>query len=127
MSSLSYDLERAYISLDGKGGVVTHPVGPDFWSTIDTNPSIQPTLITVSGSDSSWSSWEMHPRGDEILVLLQGEAIMVFERADGDEHIPMRAGSSLVVPTGVWHRAIIAAPMRMLFITYGEGTTHRPV
>jgi hypothetical protein len=32
-----------------------------------------------------------------------------------------------VVPRGVWHRAERQRGVRMLFITYGAGTTHRPV
>lgn len=32
-----------------------------------------------------------------------------------------------MIPKGTWHRALIGEPMRMLFITHGAGTTHRPI
>ena len=68
----------------------------------------------------------MHPRGDEVLVLLEGAARMVFERAGGDEVFDMAPGATLVVPQGTWHRAVGQRGLRMLFLTYGAGTQHRP-
>ena len=33
---------------------------------------------------------------------------------------------AVVVPRGVWHTAKVFRPSRMLFITMGAGTEHRP-
>lgn len=123
----AFDLETTYLSLDGKGAVAAHPVGPDFWATIDKNTSLNPTLITVFEGDSDWPHWEMHPEGDEILVQLEGRQTIIFDGPDGETRHPMATGSTLVIPAGVWHRAMAAEPTRTLFITYGAGTTHRPV
>lgn len=122
-----FDLEATYLSLDGKGAVGVHPVGPQFWATIDDNADVLGTLVTVHAADSDWTSWEMHPQGAEILVLLEGRLTMVLDGPAGVERHPMAAGATLVVPAGTWHRALIAEPIRMLFMTYGAGTTHRPL
>ncbi|HLZ77550.1 cupin domain-containing protein [Phenylobacterium sp.] len=123
----AFDLETTYLSLDGQGAVGVHPVGPDFWATIGQNRDILGTLVTVSGGDRDWTSWEMHPQGDEILVLLEGRATMVLDGGGEETRHAMQPGTTLVIPKGTWHRALIAEPMRMLFVTYGAGTTHRPL
>ena len=122
-----FDLEDTYLSLDGAGAVGVHPVGPDFWATIGQNGDILGTLITVSGADRDWTTWEMHPQGAEILVLLEGRLTMVLDDAGRETRHPMTPGTTLVIPRGAWHRALIAEPIRMLFVTYSAGTTHRPL
>lgn len=123
----SFDLESTYLSLDGHGAVASHPVGPDFWATIGGNQSLLSTLVTVSTGDADWTTWEMHPQGAEILVLLEGRLTIVLDDGTGEQRHPMAPGATLVVPAGTWHRALIAEPTRMLFVTYGAGTTHRPI
>jgi hypothetical protein len=39
----------------------------------------------------------------------------------------MAPGTTLIVPAGTWHRAVDQHGARMLFMTYGEGTQHKPV
>jgi mannose-6-phosphate isomerase-like protein (cupin superfamily) len=123
----AFDLETTYLGLDGAGGVTALPVGPDFWQTIAANPAAAGTLVTVNTGQGDWGHWEMHPAGDEVLVLLEGRLSLVFEGPDGDLVNEMRRGSTLVIPRGVWHRAIDQSGVRMLFITYGAGTQHKPV
>jgi mannose-6-phosphate isomerase-like protein (cupin superfamily) len=123
----TWDLETTYLGLDGRGKVTAMPGGATFWQTIDQNPAAGGTLVSLMGGEGDWASWEMHPEGDEVLVLLEGAATVVFERPDRDELHPMRPGSTLVIPAGAWHRAVRQSGAKMLFITYGPGTTHRPV
>jgi mannose-6-phosphate isomerase-like protein (cupin superfamily) len=124
----TYDLEKTYLFVDGAGGVTATPGGPEFWRTIGQNPAAGGTLVTVGTGEGDWPHWEIHPVGDEVLVLLEGSLRMLFEHPDGrtSEH-PLAPGGTLIVPTGVWHRAIQQNGVRMLFITYGEGTQHKPV
>ena len=121
-----FDLEETYLSLDGAGAVAEHPVDAGFWATIDRNTALKGTLVAVFRGNADWDHWEMHPAGDEILVLIEGTLTMLLQR-DGDvtRHL-MVDGSTLVVPAGVWHRALIDRPTRLMAITYGAGTTHRP-
>jgi mannose-6-phosphate isomerase-like protein (cupin superfamily) len=124
----SFDLETTYLGLDGRGRVTPIPVGPDFWKNIGTNQDAQGTLVTVSAGEGSWTSWEMHPEGDEVLVLLEGRLRMIFEDAGGgDKSFTLKPGSTLVVPAGTWHRAEDQQGARTLFMTFGAGTRHKPV
>ncbi len=124
-----FDLETTYLTLDGAGGVRQLPVGPDFWATIAGNPAVAGTLVTVfAGRDGDWEEWEMHPGGDEVLVVLEGALGMIFEYPDGrSERHDLAAGATLVIPRGAWHRAVGQKDARLLFITYGAGTRHKPI
>jgi len=83
-------------------------------------------LVACHAFEKDWPSWERHPAGDEIVCLLSGEAMMVFDRDGRHERLRVtKAGSYIVVPKGVWHTAKIAVPTRMLFITPGAGTENR--
>jgi len=123
----TFDLETTYLGLDGLGGVTPLPAGPEFWQTIGENPAASGTLVTVSAGEGDWKHWEMHPNGDEVLVLLQGRLTMVFEMSDGDQAFDLSPGATLIVPAGTWHRAQSQKNVRMLFITYGKGTSHKPI
>jgi len=120
-----FDLETTYLSLDGAGAVAEHPGGAAFWASVETNATLKGTLVIVVAGDSDWPHWEMHPAGQEILVMLEGEQTLLLDGGAGETRHLMTAGTTLVVPAGVWHRALIDQPTRMLAITYGAGTQHR--
>lgn len=80
-------------------------------------------LIMLFDFSEDWPSWEIHPKGDEIVVLLSGSATFVLWLDEEKREIALlRPGESVIVPRGVWHTARIDEPTKMLFITPGEGT-----
>ncbi len=80
-------------------------------------------LVSAYHFDRDWPTWEKHPAGDEMVVLLSGTAELVLRGEDGDEVVALtRAGEYLCVPSGTWHTARIADAAQLLFITPGEGT-----
>jgi mannose-6-phosphate isomerase-like protein (cupin superfamily) len=84
-------------------------------------------LISSFSFESSWSSWERHPAGDEVVCLLSGDVQMVLDRGGVEEVIRLREpGSYVVVPKGTWHTARTSVPTQMLFVTPGEGTETKP-
>ena len=123
----AFDLRMTYLALDRAGGVTKMPGGPAFWQSIETNPAANGTLITASALTGDSQTWEMHPKGDEIVTLLDGDVDFIFETERGEQVNRMGPGEAIVVPRGVWHRAAVRKPGRMLYITFGEGTTHKPV
>jgi mannose-6-phosphate isomerase-like protein (cupin superfamily) len=83
-------------------------------------------LVSSFSFDSDWSSWEIHPAGDEIVCLLSGEATVVFDRNGVEKAVSMREpGTFVIVPRGTWHTARTSVPTTMLFVTPGEGTQNR--
>ena len=85
-------------------------------------------FLVVSGKfEADWPMWEMHPNGDEVVCLLSGSATFLLEETAGTREIELsKSGTYVLVPKGTWHTARAQGPCRMLFITAGEGTQHRP-
>ena len=85
-------------------------------------------LVSSFAFDKDWSTWEMHPAGDEIVCLIAGEATLVFDRDGAEEVVHLsRPGSFAIVPKGTWHTARTSVPTQMLFVTPGQGTDNRPI
>lgn len=83
-------------------------------------------LVAMHEFGESWPSWEIHPEGDELVVLLSGEAEMVLDENDGKRGVRLgNAGDYVVVPRGTWHTARISVAARMLFVTPGQGTENK--
>ena len=84
-------------------------------------------LVTVHTFAQDWTSWEMHPAGDEVVLCLTGEMTLHQEFADGRcVAVTIGAGEYAINPPGVWHTADISGAASALFITAGLGTQHRP-
>ena len=74
----------------------------------------------------SWTSWERHPAGEELVFLISGHVDLIQD-LDGEEHrIELHAGDAVLNPPGVWHTSDVYEPGDALFITPGQGTEHRP-
>jgi len=83
-------------------------------------------LVSMFSFESDWPTWERHPAGDEVVVLLDGGADVVLDKPAGHETVRLvKPGDYVVVPKGTWHTARIGKPTRMLFVTPGEGTQNR--
>ena len=84
------------------------------------------SLISCHSFKDDWPTWEVHPKGDEFVVLLSGDVDMVLASEDGDKTLRLsQAGAFVIVPRGVWHTAKVREPATMLFVTPGEGTENR--
>ena len=84
-------------------------------------------LVSQHAFTESWPSWEMHPRGSEVVVCTEGEMILTQEFPDGRiESTTLAAGDYAINPPGVWHIADVDERATAIFITAGEGTEHRP-
>ena len=84
-------------------------------------------LVTTHTFTEDWTSWEVHPMGDEVVLCLTGKMTLHQLFPDGRTHqVTICAGEYAINPPGVWHTADIADTATALFITAGAGTDHRP-
>jgi mannose-6-phosphate isomerase-like protein (cupin superfamily) len=84
-------------------------------------------LVSAYEFLESWTMWEMHPAGEELLIVTAGSMVLVQELGDGgDERLTLRAGDYVIIPRGIWHTADVTEPASALFITAGQDTVHRP-
>ena len=84
-------------------------------------------LVSLYSFTEDWTSWEMHPAGDEVVICVSGEMTLHQEMPEGShETTTLGAGEYAINPPGVWHTADVTGPASALFITSGMGTQHRP-
>ena len=80
-------------------------------------------LIALYQFESDWPTWEIHPHGDELVVLMSGEITFVFHLDDGESSLRLtEPGSYAIVPRNTWHTARTDTPCSVLFVTPGQGT-----
>jgi mannose-6-phosphate isomerase-like protein (cupin superfamily) len=124
-----FQLATTCLRLRSDVSVEPLPLNAEFWPRLmsgQLGTFHNEYLVTTLGYDRNWPNWEMHPNGDEIVLLLEGRTTMVLE-LDGREQLVelSESASYVLVPRGTWHTARTTTSCRMLFITAGEGTQHR--
>jgi len=84
-------------------------------------------LVSMYRFEESWTSWEVHPAGEEVVVCLEGAMTLHQELPDGTKAtVTLGPGDYAINPAGAWHTADIDGSALALFITPGEGTENRP-
>lgn len=63
------------------------------------------------------SEWERHSAGEEIVMVLDGQATIFFLADDGEQIVPIGAGELVVVPQGTWHRLEAPGGVKILSVT----------
>jgi quercetin dioxygenase-like cupin family protein len=125
------DLATTFLRLRGDVSVEPLPVDADFWPRMsrgELGSFHNEYLVTTHAFDGDWPFWEMHPAGDEVVAVLSGSCVLLLETAGNEQRVALGGtGSFVIVPKGSWHTAKLASPCRLMFITAGEGTQHRPV
>ncbi|HSN72533.1 MAG TPA: hypothetical protein VLT59_13545, partial [Steroidobacteraceae bacterium] len=81
-----FDLLETYVKLDDGGSGAIAEVDDAFWQEIDARPQFQyGRLVTKARFTSDWPTWEIHPAGPELVLLLEGEVEFVIRVANRDE------------------------------------------
>lgn len=128
----AFDLSTTFVHL-GLGSVV-RPL-PDFAWTAEylaayeeetAGDAAEGRLVTLTPQSGTWTSWERHPAGDELVVQLEGRSILIQDLPEGENRLELGPGQAAVNPRGVWHTADVLVPGKALFITAGRGTEHKP-
>ncbi len=126
-SGLDFDPAETFVHLGADGRAEREEVDAEFWARISARPYEGARLFAVMRHDADSPHWEMHPAGDELLYQLTGSSSVVLECEGGAEsNVEISAGRACVVPRGTWHRLVVREAGRMLFVTPGAGTQHRP-
>lgn len=125
---MSLSPEHHYVHLAPDGTAESLPGGAAFWSLPPEALGRYDSgwLITEFVCSEDWANWEMHPHGDEFVYLLSGDVELLLDLPSGLARERINGRGAKLVPREVWHTAKVFAPSRMLFVTRGEGTQHRP-
>lgn len=64
--------------------------------------------------------WEMHPDTDEFFYVIEGTVEITLFEEDGPKHYIAPAGSSFVVPQGIWHKPGAPKGAKFIYFTPGQ-------
>ena len=120
-----FHIDTTRLVLAPGGNAIPRPVTDDFYESLerDFKGFAGHSLVQRYSFSEAWPSWEMHPAGDEMVMLLSGAADLILWRGDSEECIQVdQPGQFLLVPRGTWHTARPRPQAEMLFVTPGEGT-----
>ena len=90
---------------------------------------IEVRLVSQYSFSESWTAWEVHPHGAELVIVTAGSLTLHQEHADGTTETHTLAPDDYAInPPGTWHTADVepGTTATAIFITPGEGTDHRP-
>ena len=107
-------------------GFAWEPEELESYSAAVESDGAEGRMVMIFDGDGSWTSWERHPAGDELVVCLAGRITMIRETDGEPDPVELRPGAAMINPAGVWHTADVDGQARILTITPGVGTEHRP-
>jgi mannose-6-phosphate isomerase-like protein (cupin superfamily) len=122
-----YLIDDTPVVLGPDASASPRPFTDDFYEALDRDFDgfAGHVLFSQYRFTEAWPSWEMHPKGDEIVCLIEGDVDFILRTEEGDRVMRLdRPGSYVVVPRGTWHTAQPRRPTVMTFLTPGEGTQH---
>lgn len=118
-------LKDRFIVLDSQQNAAGIDVSPSLYERLDREFEgfAQCALVAEYTFEGNWPTWERHPAGDEILVLLSGRMKLVLLEEGVERLVEFdTVGHAFIVPRGLWHTGRDCVAARVLFITPGEGT-----
>jgi mannose-6-phosphate isomerase-like protein (cupin superfamily) len=126
-----FDLMSTYVNLGDDGR--TRPIegGDAFWSQLGNGqlPSDvsarSARLIALFDVATDWTSWEMHPGGDELVYVIAGSMDLLLEEPGGVRTVTLETEQGYIVPRGIWHTANARQRAKVLHVTPGAGTEQR--
>lgn len=120
-----FDIDETRLVIGPNGNASPKPVSPTFYEDLDAEfgDFAGHMLVAEHSFDAPWPTWEMHPKGDEFVYLLEGDVDLILWIGSTEKTLRVdMPGTYVIVPKGTWHTARPRRPTRMLFLTPGEGT-----
>lgn len=125
-----HSIEKQFVVISPDKVASVERADATLYERLDANYSdfVGHELVSCYEFDSDWPSWEVHPHGDEVVLLLSGDVIFVLQTDSGEHCVNLnKQGQYVLVPRGVWHTARTNTASKLLFVTPGQGTQHRGV
>src|SRR3989338_10955158 len=98
---------HTYLHVQDGGKTKQVAVSEQFWGDLvnGARPELdQGRLMSAFSFSTDWPSWERHPAGEELVMLLSGSAMLLLEEL-GQERVVSLAepGDFVLVPINTWH------------------------
>jgi len=125
------DLSRVFVHLRDGGDAEAVRITRSFWTSRAVARGKYDRIVGAfeftSDEDLHASMQEIHPSSDEVLFLVSGAIDILIDDPGGERRISLEAGQFAIVPRGVWHRLVMRAPGKLVFINSRTGMMSRDV
>lgn len=121
-----FDPTTTYVDL-APSGASAIPVDESFWPNLISGKLQLKGRLVSAYEMQDFPHWERHPAGEELVVVMSGAMDFTLDEPEGERTVRVSAGQAILVPTNTWHRGVVVAPGRALFVTEGEGTDTKPI
>ena len=131
-----FDPLTRHLHLDEGGEALDFEAGRAFWADLMSGDPQSLAgkrvagggwLVTTSEPAADMGHWEMHPEGDEVFLSLGCDLELILDQGGKERRVDLKPGQTFTIPKGAWHRWIVRETGRLLVLTYGRGTQHRPL
>jgi len=114
------------------GAEIASVAAPDsFWPDLAAGkfPELdRGRLMSAFTFTGAWDTWERHPAGEELVMLLGGAVTLMLEEAECVRVVALtRPGAYVLVARNTSHTARAEVESSLVFLTPGAGTDHRPI
>ncbi|SEH48618.1 Cupin domain-containing protein [Mycolicibacterium rutilum] len=109
-------------------GFAWRPEALAAYSTATADDGTDGRLMVVIEDEGRGDHWERH-RADEVIVCLTGQVSVLRSPNGSDDNadeVLLGPGDAVVNPAGTWHAVDMHGRARVLTITPGPGSEHRP-
>ncbi|MES3023442.1 MAG: cupin domain-containing protein [Pseudomonadota bacterium] len=121
---------RNYLHVQDKAKTAPIDASDSFWPDLATGmfPELEHgRLMSAFTFSGAWETWERHPAGEELVMLLAGAVTLTLDEPAGARSVQLAsAGSYVLIPPNIWHTAKADVESTLVFLTPGAGTEHRP-
>jgi mannose-6-phosphate isomerase-like protein (cupin superfamily) len=113
----AFPMVDAVLHVDGVGPIGRAVNEPGYWKDRDRAELQTGHVATVFSYTETWTYQERHPDGDELAVVIDGEADLLLDDGRGEQSTRVGCGGGCVIPAGSWHRVATCEPVTILFLT----------
>jgi mannose-6-phosphate isomerase-like protein (cupin superfamily) len=122
-------LQDNCIYLARDGAVRSYAKAAEFFSNAGQKPELADGRVlalyhVICPEDVHYPIWEMHPEGDELLIVASGSLSVEFREGEMERTVLLPPQAAFIVPAGVWHRLIVREPSILIAITPRHNTVH---
>lgn len=129
MSEKPLHLESDAIHLGGlRGAVPVVGFDNDYerYMAAHCTPADPGRLVSLATSTKNWPVWELHPSGDEVVIVISGKAEFIQDFNGTLKRIVVGPNEAIINPPGVPHTANVIEAFTALYITPCPETSHLP-
>jgi mannose-6-phosphate isomerase-like protein (cupin superfamily) len=124
-----FELDDSCIFVAPDGAMRPYAKTAEFFRESGNSPEMRHgrtlALYRVSSPhDVHYPIWEIHPEGDELLIVVSGSLSVDLREGEKERTAPLPPQAAFIVRAGVRHRLIVHEPSVLIAITPRHNTIH---